>query len=111
MFMDVAWAIIVIAGFLEPCWVYTLERSDNLRDVKWALLTVAIVVVDLYLLSVAMVPLGAGTAYAVWTGIGAIVTLIMGLILYDESASLVRMMFILMIVAGIVGLNVTAGGA
>ncbi|MGN1044975.1 MAG: DMT family transporter [Candidatus Methanomethylophilaceae archaeon] len=109
--MDVAWAIIVIAGFLEPCWVYTLERSDNLRNIRWAILTAAILVVDLYLLSVAMVPLGAGTAYAVWTGIGAIVTLIMGLVLYDESASLIRILFILMIVAGIVGLNITAGGA
>ncbi len=109
--MQFEWIILVIAGFLEPCWVYTLERSENLRNIKWGLATAIIILVDLYLLSVAMVPIGAGTAYAVWVGIGSIFTLIMGLVLYGESASMKRMFFILMIVAGIVGLNITTGGA
>ena len=69
-----------------------------------------ILIVDLYMLSIAMGPIGAGTAYAVWVGTGAVFTLIMGLALYGESASWKRILFILMIVAGIVGLNLTAGG-
>ena len=109
--MQFEWIILIIAGFLEPCWVYTLEKSDNLRNIKWGLATAIILIVDLYLLSIAMVPIGAGTAYAVWVGIGSIFTLIMGLILFDESASWKRIFFILLIVTGIVGLNLTSGGA
>ncbi|MBO5653901.1 MAG: multidrug efflux SMR transporter [Candidatus Methanomethylophilaceae archaeon] len=109
--MQFEWIILIVAGFLEPCWVYTLEKSDNLRNAKWALATAAILIVDLYMLSVAMIPIGAGTAYAVWVGIGAIVTLLMGIALYGESASMKRIFFILLIVSGIVGLNLTAGGA
>ena len=104
------WIILIIAGLLEPCWVFTLEKSDNLRKVRWALATAMILIVDLYMLSIAMGPIGAGTAYAVWVGTGAVFTLIMGLALYGESASWKRILFILMIVAGIVGLNLTAGG-
>ena len=104
------WIILIIAGLLEPCWVFTLEKSDNLRKIRWALATAVILIVDLYMLSIAMGPIGAGTAYAVWVGTGAVFTLIMGLALYGESASWKRILFILMIVAGIVGLNLTAGG-
>ena len=104
------WIILIIAGLLEPCWVFTLEKSDNLREVRWILATAVILIVDLYMLSIAMGPIGAGTAYAVWVGTGAVFTLIMGLALYGESASWKRILFILMIVAGIVGLNLTAGG-
>ena len=104
------WIILIIAGLLEPCWVFTLEKSDNLREVRWTLATAVILIVDLYMLSIAMGPIGAGTAYAVWVGTGAVFTLIMGLALYGESASWKRILFILMIVAGIVGLNLTAGG-
>lgn len=109
--MQFEWILLIIAGFLEPCWVYTLEKSDNLKKVHWALATAVILIVDLYMLSVAMIPIGAGTAYAIWVGIGAIVTLLMGLVLYNESASLKRIFFILLIVSGIVGLNLTTGGA
>ena len=108
--MQFEWIILIIAGLLEPCWVFTLEKSDNLRKVRWALATAVILIVDLYMLSIAMGPIGAGTAYAVWVGTGAVFTLIMGLALYGESASWKRILFILMIVAGIVGLNLTAGG-
>ena len=90
--------------------MFTLEKSDNLREVRWTLATAVILIVDLYMLSIAMGPIGAGTAYAVWVGTGAVFTLIMGLALYGESASWKRILFILMIVAGIVGLNLTAGG-
>lgn len=108
--MEIVWAIIIVAGLLEPCWVFTLEKSENLKKTQWTLATAIILVVDLYLLSLAMEPLGAGTAYAIWTGIGAIFTLILGLVLYGESASWKRIAFILLIVSGIVGLNLTSGG-
>ena len=109
--MDIAWILIVIAGVMEPMWVYTLERSDNFKDVRWAILTVAIVVADLYLLSVSMQTIGAGLSYAIWTGIGAVTTFLMGIILFKESTSWMRVACIFMIIAGIVGLNIVSGGA
>ena len=109
--MDIAWILIIIAGIMEPMWVYTLERSDNFKDVRWAILTVAIVVADLYLLSVSMQTIGAGLSYAIWTGIGAVTTFLMGIILFKESTSWMRVACIFMIIAGIVGLNIVSGGA
>ena len=109
--MDLAWILIIIAGIMEPMWVYTLERSDNFKDVRWALLTVAIVIVDLYLLSVSMQTIGAGLSYAVWTGIGAVTTFLMGIALFKESTSWMRVVCIFVIITGIVGLNVVSGGA
>jgi len=108
--MDIAWILIVIAGILEPVWVYTLERSDNFRDRKWALLTVLVVIADLYLLSVAMETLGAGMSYAIWTGIGAVTTFLMGVMVFKESTSWIRVGCIFVIIAGIVGLNLVSGG-
>ena len=109
--MDIAWILIIIAGMMEPMWVYTLERSDDFKDIKWALLTVAIVIIDLYLLSVSMQALGAGLSYAVWTGIGAVTTFLMGIALFKESTSWIRVACIFVIIVGIVGLNIVSGGA
>ena len=109
--MDIAWILIVVAGLLEPCWLFTMERSEGFRNVRWTVLTIIVVAVDLYLLSVAMQTIGTGLSYAVWTGIGAIGAVIMGVFVYKEKATFLRMILILMIVAGIAGLNLTAGGA
>ena len=109
--MDIAWILIVIAGLLEPCWLFTMERSEGFRNVRWTVLTAIVVAADLYLLSVAMQTIGTGLSYAVWTGIGAIGAVIMGVFVYKEKATFLRMFLILMIVAGITGLNLTAGGA
>ncbi len=106
--MDIAWILLIIAGFLEPCWVYTMERSNSFRDVKWAVSTMVIMLTDLYLLSVVMQTLGAGLSYAIWTGIGAVCTFLMGVVIYREPATLIRIVFIFMIIAGIVGLNLTS---
>ena len=109
--MDIAWILIIIAGIMEPMWVYTLERSDNFKDVRWATLTVVIVIADLYLLSVSMQTIGAGLSYAIWTGIGAVTTFLMGIILFKESTSWMRVACIFIIISGIVGLNIVSGGA
>lgn len=105
-----AWPFLIIAGFLEPAWVYTMERSDNFRRMKWSAATVLIVAADIYLLSVAMQTIGAGLSYAIWTGIGAVITFLMGIVLYREPVKLIRCVLIAMIIIGIVGLNLTTGG-
>ena len=107
--MDIAWILIVIAGVLEPCWIYTMERSEGFKDLGWTVLTVAVVALDLYLLSVAMQTIGAGMSYAVWTGIGAIGAVLMGIFVYKEKATYLRILLIMLIIVGITGLNLTAG--
>ncbi len=109
--MAVEWIYLVIAGLLEPCWIVTLEKSDRLRKISWTAATAVILLVSLYLLSLAMAVIGPGTSYAVWTGIGAVFTMILGIILYKESATLLRIFFILLIVAGVVGINLVSGVA
>ncbi len=106
-----AWPLLVVAGFMEPMWVFTMEKSESFKKIPWSLATVLILVVDIYLLSVAMQTIGAGMSYAVWTGIGAVFTFLMGVVLYKEPVKIVRVALIMIIIAGIVGLNLTSGGA
>jgi Membrane transporters of cations and cationic drugs len=105
--MILYWVCLVIAGLLEPCWVITMERSDRFRKPAWALLTVIILLVSLYLLSYVMTALPIGTTYAIWTGIGAVGTLVVGALLYKESVTSMKIFFAFLIIAGIVGLQVT----
>ena len=109
--MDVAWIYLVIAGLLEPCWVIALSRSEKLRNIKWTVVLIVAMASSMYLLSVAMASLPVGVSYSVWTGIGAVGTLIAGIMLYKEPVTRLRIMFIFMIVAGIVGLHLTMEGA
>ncbi len=106
-----AWPLLIVAGFMEPMWVFTMEKSESFRKISWSAATVLILVVDIYLLSVAMQTIGAGMSYAVWTGIGAVFTFLMGVVLYKEPVKIVRVALIMVIIAGIVGLNLTSGGA
>ena len=108
--MDFVWLILIAAGFMEPVWVYTMERSDDFKDIRWTAATAVIMIVDLYLLSVAMRSIGAGMSYAVWTGIGAVATFLMGILLFKESLSWKRVLCIFVIIGGIVGLNLVTGG-
>lgn len=108
--MDLTWLILIIAGLLEPVWVYTMQRSDNFKDLRWTLLTIIVVIIDLYLLSVVMQSLGAGLSYAIWTGIGAVATFLMGALVFKEKVTAVRMICIFSIIAGLVGLNLVSGG-
>ncbi len=109
--MIVEWVYLLVAGLLEPCWVIALEKSDRFRKVPWAIATVAILIASLYLLSLSMALIGPGTSYAVWTGIGAVLTMVLGIVIYKEPAVLVRISFIMLIVAGVVGLNLVSGAA
>jgi quaternary ammonium compound-resistance protein SugE len=100
---------LIVAGLLEPCWAISLKRSEKFTDVKWTAATIVFLAASMYLLSVAMAELPMGTAYAVWTGIGAIGTLLAGMILFKESATTARIFFAVLIVSGVVGLQMTAG--
>jgi quaternary ammonium compound-resistance protein SugE len=86
-----------------------MKRSDRFRNVPWAVATVVFLAASLYLLFLAMASFPVGLAYAIWTGIGAVCTLIAGMILFKEPADVRRMFFAVLTIAGIIGLYITAG--
>ncbi|OQP87923.1 QacE family quaternary ammonium compound efflux SMR transporter [Rhizobium rhizosphaerae] len=99
------WIFLFIAGLLEVGWAVGLKLSDGLTRPWPALATLCALVVSLGLLSLALRDLPLGTAYAVWTGIGTIGTVIVGIVLFGEAATIWRLTCLGLIVAGIVGLK------
>ena len=106
---SLAWICLIAAGLLEPCWAVSLKRSGKFRNVRWSVATVVFLIGSLYLLSFSMITLPAGTAYAVWTGIGTVGTLLAGVVLFKETATAAKMFFASVIIAGIAGLQITGG--
>ena len=105
-----AWLILLVAGLLEIGWAIGLKYTEGFTRLVPSVLTVGSMVVSIVLLSVALKTLPVGTGYAVWTGIGAVGTAILGIYLFGESADLPRLASIALIVAGILGLKFTSAG-
>jgi quaternary ammonium compound-resistance protein SugE len=100
-----AWGVLVIAGILEVVWAIGLKYTDNFSRLWPTVGTLAAMAGSVWLLAIAMKSLPVGTAYAVWTGIGAVGTVIMGIVLFGEAASLTRLLCMGMIIGGIAGLK------
>ncbi len=103
-----AWFYLLIAGLLEIAWAIGLKYTDGFKRPWPSVWTVAAMVASFYFLSQALRTIPVGTGYAVWTGIGAVGTAALGIILFAESAALPRLACIGLIVAGILGLKLTA---
>ncbi|MFB6254652.1 MAG: quaternary ammonium compound efflux SMR transporter SugE [Halobacteriaceae archaeon] len=101
-----SWIILFIAGLFEVAWAIGLEYSEGFSRPLPTIGTAIALIMSMILLAKAVENLPIGTAYAVWTGIGAVGTAILGIVLFDEPATSTRLVFILMIVVGIVGLHV-----
>ncbi|MGH6897686.1 MAG: quaternary ammonium compound efflux SMR transporter SugE [Geminicoccaceae bacterium] len=104
-----AWTVLVGAGLLEIVWAIALKHADGFTRFWPSAIGVAAAVVSLVLLSTALRSLPVGTAYAVWVGVGALGVAITGIIALGESASLLRMGFLALILIGIVGLKLVEG--
>ena len=102
-----SWIILVIAGLLEVVWAIGLKYTHGFTRLTPSVITVSAMIVSIVLLSWAMRSLPVGTAYAVWTGIGAVGAAITGILLLGESASLARIASLALIVAGIIGLKLS----
>lgn len=102
-----AWLILLLAGLLEIGWAVGLKLSDGLTRPGPATITIIAMIASMGLLALAVRTLPLGTAYAVWTGIGAVGTVVFGIMMFGESASPVRLLCIGLIFAGIVGLHLT----
>lgn len=103
------WFILFIAGLFEIAWAVGLKYSDGFSKLWPSVFTVACMIISMGLLAYAVKHLPVGTAYAIWTGIGAVGTAILGIILFNESKELIRIFFIFLIIVGIVGLKLFAG--
>lgn len=101
-----AWIILIIAGLFEVGFTTCLKLSNNFTNLKWAAAFFVSITLSFLLLNKAIQTIPIGTAYAVWTGIGAVGTVIMGIVLYKEPADFWRMFFIFLLIGSIVGLKV-----
>ena len=103
-----AWGLLVLAGLFETAWAVGLKYTAGFTRLWPSVATLAAIAVSMGLLGVAAKQLPIGTAYAVWTGIGAVGTVIVGVWLFGEPASLLRLGCLALIVAGILGLKFVA---
>ena len=100
-----SWIILVIAGLLEVVWAVGLKYTHGFSRLTPSVITVTAMIVSMALLAWAMKSLPVGTAYAVWTGIGIVGTVVLGIFLFNEPLSWPRILFLLMILGGIAGLK------
>ncbi|MDF2489898.1 MAG: sugE [Pseudomonas sp.] len=103
-----SWIILFFAGLFEVGWAVGLKYTDGFTRPLPTVLTVGAMVISLGLLGLAVKELPLGTAYAIWTGVGAVGTVIAGIILFGESMALVRLVSVALIVCGLIGLKVSA---
>lgn len=101
-----SWLILFIAGLFETAWAIGLKYSEGFSRLWPSVATVTAMAISLVLLGIAMKQLPVGTAYPVWTGIGAIGTVVLGIILFNDPATVGRLLCLGLIIAGIVGLKV-----
>ena len=99
------WFILFLAGLLEIGWAIGLKYTEGFTRMWPSVFTILAMIVSLGLLGVAMKSLPVGTAYAVWMGIGAAGTVILGIFLFDESTSLLRLASVALILLGVIGLK------
>ena len=106
--MSTNWMILFAAGLFEIGWAVGLKYTDGFSRVVPTVLTVGSMILSLWLLGLALRTLPLGTAYAVWTGVGTVGTAVLGIVLFAESADLLRLGCIALIVAGILGLKLVS---
>ncbi len=102
------WLTLGIAGVFEVVWAVGLKYTDGFSRLWPSVFTLLAMAISVYFLAVAIKSIPLGTGYAVWTGIGAAGTAILGIILFSESADAVRLLCIALIIAGIAGLKLTS---
>ncbi|MDE4908278.1 quaternary ammonium compound efflux SMR transporter SugE [Methanogenium marinum] len=103
-----AWLSLLVAGVMETGWAIGLKYTEGFSRLVPSVITIALMAGSFYFLSKSLSDLPIGTAYAVWTGIGAVGTVILGMYLFGESRDLLRILCLLLIISGIVGLKMVS---
>ncbi len=106
-----AWILLIIAGMLEAGWAIGLKYTQGFTKPVPSVLTILGIIASMYLLAVAARTLPIGTAYAVWVGIGTFGTIVLGMTLLGEPANPMRLFFLALLMASIIGLKLTAKGS
>lgn len=106
--MSANWVILIMAGLFEIFWAIGLKYTDGFSKLIPSLFTIISMLISVWLLSLSLKTLPLGTAYAVWVGIGTIGTVIAGIFLFGDSVNSMRIISILLIILGIVGLKITS---
>ena len=109
--MNTAWVYLILAGICEIGWAFGLKYSQGFTKPLVSVVTVIVMILSFVLLSQAMKHLPLGTAYGIWTGIGAAGTAILGIVFLDEPRDLIRIICLLLIITGVVGLKLFSGTA
>jgi quaternary ammonium compound-resistance protein SugE len=100
-----AWTLLVAAGVLDVLWAGSMKLADGFARPLWSLVSVLLLAALVLALGRAVKVLPVGTAYAVWTGIGAVGTVLLGIVLFGESASPARLACLALVIAGVLGLK------
>lgn len=108
--MSTAWLLLLAAGLLEVVWAIGLKYTHGFSRLAPSAITIAAMIGSVWLLAIALKSIPVGTGYAVWTGIGAVGTAILGIVLFNEAATVARLACIGLIVAGIFGLKLVSSG-
>jgi quaternary ammonium compound-resistance protein SugE len=103
---SLAWAILIAGGLFETCWAIGMKYSDGFTKLWPSVFTVITMIISVAMLAFSLKVLPVGSAYAVWTGIGALGTVILGILLFKEPYDIYRLFFIFLILVGIIGLRV-----
>ncbi|MBZ0178899.1 MAG: quaternary ammonium compound efflux SMR transporter SugE [Melioribacteraceae bacterium] len=101
-----AWILLFIAGIFEIGWAVGLKYTEGLTKLYPSIFTIAAMLLSFYFLAAAVKTIPIGTGYAVWTGIGAVGTTILGILLFDEPKNIMRILCIFLIIIGIIGLKI-----
>ncbi|WP_138994848.1 quaternary ammonium compound efflux SMR transporter SugE [Larkinella sp. C7] len=104
-----SWIYLVFAGLLEVVWAYSMKQSDGFTRLTPSILTIVAMIASFGLLALAMRTLPLGTAYTIWTGIGAVGAFILGIAFLDEQVSVTRIVAAGLIVAGLVLMKLSSG--
>ena len=103
-----AWVFLACAGLLEVVWSSFLKLSEGFTKLGFSIVTVAGMLASFYFLSQAMKTLPLGTAYAIWTGIGAVGSVLVGILVFKEPVTAARMFFTVLLLTGIIGIKLTS---
>ena len=97
-----AWAILILAGVFEVIWAYSMKMSEGFTKLTPSIVTIVFMILSVVLLSISMRSLPLGTAYTVWTGVGAIGSFVVGILILNEPMTAMRMIAAVLIVSGLI---------
>jgi len=103
-----AWILLIVSGILDVCWAISVKMADGYSRLAWSILSFVLLAAFIYALGRALQVLPIGTAYAVWTGIGAVGSILVGIVIFREPTTFLRLFWIAVTLSGIVGLKLSS---